>query len=122
MEKENELTIDGIKYINLLSHPVKIKSGAEIYEFGKYKKETPRLQSMYELLEDEPMDTYKETVLEATGLPKQEKDTVLIVSLFILNGYKNIHGFTRQDLRSPGKKVYSTGGKTAFAVGLKKAD
>lgn len=116
----NKLEIDGIEYINLLSHSIKIMSNKTLYEIDGCKGEIPRLQTVSSKVEGEPLETFTQKVIGITNLPKMKENTILIVSLFILNGYQELNGFVRQDLRSPGKKIYGDGGKTSFAVGLKK--
>ena len=115
----NKITIAGTDYVNMLSHDIKIMSNGTLYTIGARIGSIPRLQSEYTTLE-EPIETYNQHVTKILNLPDQQENTILIVSLFVLSGYEEIYGNVRDDLRSPGKKVFGKGGKTLYALGLHK--
>ncbi len=119
----NELTIENITYINLADHPITIKSGDDIIEFGANEGNKPILISEYLPIEGEAIVTSRQNATAIKYLPKEIEGIKLIVPLFIVTGYAELvaKGLRkpRYDLLSPGKKIFGEGGKVLYADGLR---
>ncbi len=118
----NKVKVNGITFENLANHPVSIMSHGTIYEWDKNPNIKPELVSEYRGL-DKYIETYRPSAIRIDNLPKEKRNTVYIVPLFIVNGIDELvregRIRDRRDIVSPGKKVFGKGGTLLYAKGLR---
>ena len=119
----NTLKIGETTYINLLTNPIRIKSGDDIFKIGKNKGKKPEIVAEHIILENEPIDTYIRKAVRIKNLPDERERIKIIVPLFIVDAYSELINFglinPRFDLYSPGKKVFDEDGVVLYADGLR---
>ncbi len=114
--KSNMITLGNTRYVSLLGHEIKIKSGKNILKFGK-SNTVPRLYNSNVAVAGE-IPTYIQVNSYIGQLPKPAKNTIYIVSLFLAQAAATLYP-ERTDIASPGKKKFGDGGKILYTEGLK---
>lgn len=121
--KSNEKVIRGTTYINLATHPVAINAFGTLFRWDSNPGEKPELLSKYKIKKGTYPPEYEQTPSEILNLPEPRDGVKLIVPLFIITGVESLvkRGLMerRDDLLSPGKKVFGEGGKILYADGFK---
>lgn len=104
-------------YVNMLSHPISIKTfNGDILDFGSGLV-NPRIRGEEKNVDDTMIYTIVDEYIE--NLPPEQEGVKLIVSLFVAQLVSKLYP-TRRDILSPGKKVFGVDGKMSHANGLRK--
>lgn len=109
---KNSITVDGIKYVNLTSHPINdVYSGIEIPSSGR----EARAQFDSDIIEDMgPLSIRKMKVKCILGLPEPKENTVYIVASVVLTHVEN-----RTDVIAPGPATRDGRGQVIGCKGFR---
>ena len=116
-----------MKYINLTDHPIKIKGKSGVVTFPANKQKPLLVSENMAVGGQGEVVEYVQIYQDILHLPPKKKGIKYIVPLFILDALHRFQGHPecpehlkdRDDVVSPGRKVFGSDGKVLYAEGVK---
>ena len=115
------MVVDGIEIENLLSHPVDIKLGSEIYHWEAACKSKKPIVKWKTIKVDNDMfnlDGGSKVVVSINNLPKRKLGKLFLVNSFVLDALVEQDPENAGYFVAPGKQNRERGGKVSYAEGF----